>query len=445
MALAIVSAVSFISVPISVSYFGTEQYGLFSLVGDTLAYLALANLGIPNAVVTAFANLNGDRARRRLVRNGLIVSSLVALILLLLLFVVILRPAIVFMILGKVSEDIAVVVLKFFVISVFFFILQFPLSMYGQLLTYTGNIHIIKIINIVTSILTILVLIFVVKYKMSIVDFIFINGVIGFGGAFIAAILFYKVFSKDKNKFSGVEEDNNQQASLKNLLNRSAFYFINSISGVLIMNTDNLVISHNLGLAEVSQYSVANKIVLLLISIMVQYITVFVSEFPKYKEQSEEVTVIVNKLSHRFCIAFLAVAIAISLFLEAFIKIWTHNNVTISHELALWFSLYILCIGVSQIPYYFLYSLDMVNSFYKFAIFEGVLNLSLSLVLVRYFGVVGVIFSTFFAHLCCSTIVFNVLCYKNFSNIFPIKLLRSVVIYSVLTTLVVIAINYFMK
>ena len=70
------------------------------------------------------------------------------------------------------------------------------------------------------------------------------------------------------------------------------------------MNTDNLVISHNLGLAEVTQYAVANKIVLLIISMMVQYITIFVADFPKYKESPQKVISVVKQLSYKFCIFF---------------------------------------------------------------------------------------------------------------------------------------------
>ena len=438
LALAISSTISFVSVPILVSYFGTEQYGLFSLVGDTLAYLALANLGVPNAVVTAFANIHSSDARKQLVKNGLIISIMVALILCLFLFLVIIKPELIFIILGKIPESIAQLVTNFFIVSIFFFIIQFPLSMYSQLLVYTGHIHIVKIINIVTSIFILPVLFIVIFFKLSVVSFVFINGLVGFISALFLTFIFYRILLKDgcDINYSSSEQE---QITIKKILSKSYFYFINAIAGLLIMNTDNLVISHNLGLAEVAQYAVANKIVLLIISMMVQYITIFVADFPKYKESPQKVISVVKQLSYKFCIASSIIAIAISIFLVPIIKIWTHNNIVISSDLALCFSFYILCVGVSQVPYYFLYSLDMVRYFYKFAILEGIINLVLSLVLVKFYGIVGVIFATFIAHFCCSTIIVNYLCVKSFSEVFTRKhMIKLVTIFLSSSTLLII-------
>lgn len=444
LALATSSVISFVSVPILVSYFGTEQYGLFSLVGDTLAYLALANLGVPNAIVTTFANIYSIDARKQLVKNGLVVSIVVATILCLLLFVVIIKPGFIFIILGKVPENIAQVVTNFFIISVFFFIIQFPLSMYGQLLVYTGHIHIVKIINIGTSVFTLPILFIVIFFRLSLVNFVFINGLVGFVGALIVAFVFYRILLKEDNDIndSSLEQE---QIKIKKILSNSYFYFINAIAGLLIMNTDNLIISHNLGLAEVAQYSVANKIILLIISMMVQYLTIFVADFPKYKEDPQKVSFIIKQLSYKFCVASSIIAIAISLFLVSIIKIWTHNNIIISSNLALCFSFYILCVGISQVPYYFLYSLDMIRSFYKFAIFEGIINLVLSLILVKFYGLVGVIFATFIAHFFCSCLIFNILCYIKFPDIFPTKLMLKAIVNFLLSVIVVVIIAYFKR
>lgn len=438
-ALVITTLISFFLVPISISYFGSEQYGLFALVGDVLAYLALSNLGIPNAVITSFANLTDIASKKKLIRHGLLISIVISILLLILLFIAYLFPNIIINALGKVPYTIVGTVTQFFIVSVLFFIIQLPLSVYGQLLVYSGYIHITKIISILISLCSLLILLVVIYFHLNIVSLVILNGIAGLCGSGATVILFY--LKLNEGGCQPIHSHEFKDVSIKKLLKNSYFYFVNAIAGLLIMNTDNLVISHNLGLTEVAQYSIANKMVLLIISIMMQYLMVFVSEFPKHREQPEKTSAIVQTLLRRFCIASAIFAIGINLFLVKFIKIWTNNHIIISQELALFFSLYILCIGISQVPYYFLYSLDMIKSFYKFAIFEGVFNLILSLILVRHFGVAGVISATFIAHLCCSTIVFNVICYINFPKIFSIRLQRSVFIYSVIAFILIIITN----
>ena len=70
----------------------------------------------------------------------------------------------------------------------------------------------------------------------------------------------------------------------------------------------------------------------------------------------------------------------------------------------------------------------MIRSFYKFAIFEGIINLVLSLILVKFYGLVGVIFATFIAHFFCSCLIFNILCYIKFPDIFPTKLMLKAIV-----------------
>jgi len=435
-ALVITTLISFFSVPISISYFGSEQYGVFSLVGDTLAYLALASLGVPNAVTTAFANLNNINTCKKLIQSGLSLSIAIALCLLCMLFVLYHNQSMVEIILGKIPDSILGLVARFFIVSLFFFILQLPLSMYGQLLIYLGYIHITKLITIFTSILTLLILLLVIYFKLSIVSLVALNGVVGLAGSIFLAVFFYR-----KLNYHHREITNNQSSesfSVTSLLKNSYFYFVNSIAGLLIMNTDGLVISHNIGLANVVQYSIANKLILLIISVMVNYILVFVAEFPKYQEQPENTRLIVQKLLRRFCIASIITAIGVNLCLVQFVEIWTNHHISISHDLALCFSLYILCIGLSQVPYYFLYSLNMIQDFYQYAIFEGIINLLLSLILVRYWGIVGVIFATFISHLCCSTLIVNYICQKKFPDIFTKKIIKELISYSVLAAVFIV-------
>ncbi len=435
-ALAITTSISFFSVPISISYFGNEQYSIFSLVGDTLAYLALANLGVPSAVATAFANLNDINARKKLIRSGLLISIVISLCLLSLLLVIYFKPNLVGILLGKIPESIFGLIARFFVVSLFFFIIQLPLGMYGQLLIYLGYIQISKLIAIFSSILTLLVLLFVIYFKLSIVSLVALNGVVGLLSSVLIVLIFYNKLNGNFHTTKTAQQGGG--FSVTSLLKNSYFYFINSIAGLLIMNTDSLVISHSIGISHVVKYSIANKLILLIISIMVNYILVFVAEFPKYLDQPENTRRIVQKLLRRFCIGSIVVAIGINLCLVPFVELWTNHHIVISHELALFFSLYILCVGLSQVPYYFLYSLNMIQDFYRYAIFEGILNLLLSLVLVRYLGVAGVILATFVSHLCCSTVVVNYLCINKFPDIFTRGIIRELASYFLLSVVLIL-------
>lgn len=80
---AVAMAVSFIAVPLLVSYLGVERYGMWLTIGSLVAVLGPLDLGIGYGLLTTVAEAHGqdDRARaRKAVSTALLLISLIALV-----------------------------------------------------------------------------------------------------------------------------------------------------------------------------------------------------------------------------------------------------------------------------------------------------------------------------------------------------------------------------
>jgi len=79
---AVTVAISFVTVPLCLSYLGTDLYGLWATITSFVAMLVFVDMGIGNGVMNGVASAYGREdyaAIRRIVANGLLVLSLVAL------------------------------------------------------------------------------------------------------------------------------------------------------------------------------------------------------------------------------------------------------------------------------------------------------------------------------------------------------------------------------
>lgn len=428
--------ISLMTIRLSIQYFGVQVYAIFAIVVDLLAYLGLSNLGIPDAVVTAFANAYVKRERKSIIYKGLSLYIGVVLVLLLASLILYLHPNLILTLIGRVPDNLTSNVIKFVLITLIFFILRLPTAMYNQLITFLGYVHISRILDITLVMTTFIVLLFTVLNKGGLVQFALYNGVLLLVISLIAVVIFYYLL--ETQNYTLKQDFKHNSIRLRQLIKKSSFYFISSIAGLLIMSTDNLVISHNLGLPEVASYAIANKVVILSFTIMSRYLSVYIAMFPKYQDNLAYTVPMLNKLMLRFILLAGILALGVDLLLVPTIRIWTHDKVHLDHSLVTYFSLYILCCGVSQIPFYFMYYRGMIRKIALYALIEGVGNLILSLILVKLYKLNGVIIATLITHFLFSTLIFNYMVKNYFPEVFNPQIIRKIYVIASITAIIII-------
>lgn len=428
--------ISLMTIRLNIQYFGIKVYAIFAIVVDLLAYLGLSNLGIPDAVVTAFANTYVKEERKSIIHKGLILYIGIVLVLLLASLILYLHPNLILTFIGRVPDNLTSNVIKFVLITLIFFILRLPTAMYNQLITFLGYVHISRIIDISLVMTTFVVLLFTVLNRWGLAKFALYNGALLLFISLITVMIFYHLL--ERNSYISNQGDKHNSIRLRQLIKKSSFYFISSIAGLLIMSSDNLVISHNLGLSEVASYAIANKVVILSIIIMSRYLSVYIAMFPKYQDNLAYTVPVLNKLMLRFILLASMLALGVDLLLIPVIRIWTHDKVHLDHSLVTYFSLYILCCGVSQIPFYFMYYRGMIRKIALYALIEGVGNLILSLILVKFYKLNGVIIATLITHFLFSTLIFNYMVKNYFSDVFNPQIIRKIYVIASTTAIIII-------
>ena len=392
------SLIGFITLPLSLNYFGKDLFGLFSITSDTLAYLALFNFGIPWATATIFAKLRSYSAQKILLIKALKLLFMLCMVMLcIIILVALLLPNWVHFI-AQINQNIVPSAKLFISVSVIFFIIRLPLSLFSQLLIFINRVYISKIIDILSSILTISSLLLVIHFKLTIVQYAIISGFISLVPLFLSVMIFIKIWRKES---SFNLDSKNESISYRHLIGSSFYFFLNGIGGLILWNTDSLVISHYLGLGETAEYAVMFKFFTILFMIITQVMNVVNPLYPKFTKENKQDTLsqLFNVLIRIFPIVGGFIFIIMFGFFKDFVLLWTHNNTIFIGSLscfAMGLYCYFLCSSI--VPYSAIVSLNYSKEIYKLTLLEAVVNLVLSIYLVNKIGIAGVVFGTLIAH-----------------------------------------------
>jgi O-antigen/teichoic acid export membrane protein len=438
LAVVITSLISFFSVPISVHYFGNEQFGLFSLTADIIAYLSLLNFGIPWAVSVIFAQINKPPIQRQLIIKSLVILIVLGISGLLIILLVNHFYANWLLHLIKMPKQLADLAKQFVLISVIFFLFRLPSSIFNQLLIFIHRVYLAKLVDISTSLLNLVTLLIVVHYNYNLVNYAVISGL----GSLIISLLSVYLFITSwigqtrKESITDVADvDQVIDISYRKIISSGYYYFVNAIGGLIMWNSSSLVIGHFLDLSSVAKYSILFKIFNILFMAITQIMNIvnpLLAQFYRDKEYNK-----LNKVFLFTTTVFPVVGGGIFILLfgltKEIIVLWIHKQDLYAGTGTVFFVAcycYFLCSTI--IPYFTLISLNMSRHLYKYTLYEALLNIILAVVMVRYFGIGGVALATLLAHIftififvpnCLSRLTDNLLnfdyiyVYKNFALI----------------------------
>ena len=347
----ITSLLSFISVPLSLKYFGQELYGLFAITNDTLAYIALFNFGIPLAASIIFVKLKDYNNQKLILKKALVILILISILLLFLVFLIkSIFPNWIYFI-GKISNNIVPIAKSFIIISIIFYLVKLPFTLFGQLLIFMNKVYLSKLIDTISAFVVFLCLILVIYLKWNILHYAVLTGL----SSLIALIITVFLFLQDwKGTQLEYDYDESQNVSYKHLFSSSFYFFLNGISVLLIWNTDNLIISHYLGLRMVAKYSLLFKFFMIIFMLINQIMNAINPLYPKYYKDNQ-----LNILRDLFQLSSMVLTIIGGLillviygFFENFVYLWTNNSaIYIGDGACLVIGLYCYFLCFTIVPY----------------------------------------------------------------------------------------------
>lgn len=250
--------VNLVTLPLTIRYLGPLQYGIWITISSTVVMLAVMDLGVANTLTNmiSHAYATDDRAAAQRyyatafwISTG--ISSTLGLISLFLwphmnwgsLFHL-QDPALI----HEVSSCIAV--------ALGFFLLSLPLNLVHRILSGYQQTQITNYFNLLSNVLSLTAILVVIKLHGSLLTLMLMYSgslLLGSIGLNIWVNLWDRRWLIPSPRFV-------RPAVIGDLMSSGMGFFILQLSGIIVFNSDNLVIAHYLGAADVTPYSVAWKL-----------------------------------------------------------------------------------------------------------------------------------------------------------------------------------------
>jgi O-antigen/teichoic acid export membrane protein len=394
--------VGLISVPVGLHYFGPILYGIWFVISSVLAYLRISDFGVSLSTLTLMAQTPESSHHRIILRRsiGMLLGISVVFIGLILL-VVQSFPGWVG-ILGKVPPDLqgeaATAALAIGVLV----LLQLPITVFSAAFSGLQQVYWSRFYGAISSVASLGALLTTVLIGGNLVTLAIFTGLGGLLVGVVSGVHLFLAHPQVRPRFTERVPD----APAASFLFTSGIRFLAlQIAALIILNTDNIIISHYLGPAEVTPYAITFK--LFQMGLMVVTATI-IALWPMYGQASgrgewEWIQRTYNRSVFSQIIPGGLIWIGGIIFSQTIITLWAgpaaYGGLLVAFALGGF--VYISSFGGSNVS--LVNGLNPTNIVVIFGLAEAVLNLGISLALVGPLGIGGVALGTFVASLMVNT------------------------------------------
>jgi len=390
--------VGLISVPLGLHYFGPARYGIWLVIGSILAYLRISDFGVGLATLTFMAQTPDPVHQGVILRRSIGLLLVVSTIFIVLILIVSrLFPEWVG-ILGKLSPNLqgeaSTAALAIGVLVLF----QSPTMVFAAAFSGLQQVYWTHVYGALRSIIALGALIVTILVGGNLVTLAIFTGL---GGLLVGIVSGIHLFLVHPNVRPRVAERVADAPPIRLLLTSGIRFFALQIAALIILNTDNLVISHCLGLKMVTPYAVTFKLFWMAL-IMINAVTSVL--WPMYGRASGRDNWNWIQQTYNRCVPALMMAggliwIGGIIFSQTIIKLWAGPSAYggLLVVFALGGYVYVSSFGGSN--HSLINGLNPTNIVVLFGGIEAALNLGISLALVDGFGIGGVALGTLIASL----------------------------------------------
>ncbi len=399
--------VTFFFTPYFISMIGKEQYGIWSLAFSFLTYMGLADLGMKQALVRHISkNLGaGDwKGLNRVFSSSALIYAFVALLVMVATFMLSFWLLKYFQIPDNLFQTARLVVIIFGVhIAISYLFLpfaalgaynRFDITNYflsGQRLAQTGFI------------------VLLLELGHGLVEVALVVAVLQFIAAMTKNFIRMRLFPQSNFSISLIDKK-----TIKELMGYSVYAFLIVISWVVIYQTDNIVIGRFLSMEAVAIYAIPAMFITQVRSLFTVISVPLVPAISQLEAEKniDKIMNIYSRSTRYLYYISTYIAIATLTFGGAFILLWLEQDFSGSINI-----LYILMIpAVISLPQTVansvLYGISKHRiSFYILGL-EAVINITLSLILVHYWGIIGVAVGTAIPQLINYILVYPIVFYR---------------------------------
>ncbi len=393
------SVVTLISLPLAVRYLGAERYGVWATVTTTVVWINLLDLGIANTLTNhiSAAYALDDRASAAVyftnalfLTVGIAGSVGVAFALV--------CPYVNWVGLFNVNSDISAAELKRTVAAaVALMLFGLPCNLAAKVLAGYQELYRNSYAICAGTVASVVGLIAGIVLRVSMPVLLLMSlGCLPLANVvnLISIVNWYKPWLLPRLSLV-------RRSAVRELLHSGSSFFLIQIAGAVVFSSDNLIVSHYLGAAEVTPYSVTWRLVGL--AALLQSL-IFPALWPAYTEA--HVKGDYGWIRRTFLVTMKAVialnlscVIALLLFGRTLIRIWAGLAAVPSLPLLMAMGMWAVVSGFMSVESCLLAALNRTREQAVLSIIAAAMNIALSLLLVRHLGSLGVIGGTILSYL----------------------------------------------
>ena len=230
---------------------------------------------------------------------------------------------------------------------------------------------------------------------------------------------------------------------LKIIISRMKAIMMHKIGNIAITSTDNIIISSFINVAVTgiySNYSMITNIIYTTVSLIFVSITASVGNL-KVTETREQSEKIFNRLLFINYFFYFVICVTSLCMFNDFILTWLGEDFVFSPLIVFLIVMQLYVTGMRHTPVTFINSSGLnYNSRFK-PLAEAVINLVVSIIGVKLWGIAGVILGTIVAYVSCSVWIEPVILYKHWFKKSPVKYFIKYFGYLILMLIVAFGVN----
>jgi O-antigen/teichoic acid export membrane protein len=390
-------SVSVISVPLTIGYLGGERYGAWVTIVSVITFLSITDFGLAASLTNAVGKAQAEDAHaqgQRLVSSALFMLSLIALVILI--AGIALAPRIAALLFPNLQSPVArAEIVPAVMIALSIFALNLPLLVSSRVLAAHQESALANVWNMAGSLGNFAALLVVIWFHAGLPWLVF--GCFGLGLAANAACAVWLFgFRKPWLRPNLASVD---PAFARILFSDGWKFFVIGAGWMVNWQTDNMVIAHFLGAAQVTPYAVTFS--LFAIATGLQTLA-YPNLWPAYTEAyaQRDYEWIRKTLRSNFKFSFLTTAAIVgflTIFGSEIIRLWAGTAAVPPFSVIVWMALWRLMLSTLLVGSCLLNATGHLKGMTVYGTATAVLNLTLSILLAKIYGIAGVIAGTVIA------------------------------------------------
>ncbi len=392
------AGITLVCLPLAVRYLGAERYGVWATITTTVVWINLLDFGIANTLTNSISRayaLDDKASAARYFTNALLVTGAIAA-----------AAGAIFAVIGSrvdwmklfnVSANVPAAEVRYTVlIAAALMLLGLPCNLGGKLLAGYQELHRNNYAICAGAVAGVFGLALGITLRVS-MPMLF---VMSLGGQTLASlanlayvVLWYKPWLLPRASLL-------DRWTSRELLNSGSSFFLIQVAAVVVFSSDNIVVSHYLGAAEVTPYSVTWRLVgfaavlqsLIFPALWPAYAEAYAKRDYGWIRRTFSLTMTGTVALNLCCVGMLVV------FGRPLIRVWAGPAAVPTFSLLLAMGIWALISGFMSVESCLLAALNRTREQAALSVVAAVVNIALSIALVRHVGSVGVIAGTILSY-----------------------------------------------